>query len=149
MSANNYVKQLRSRSLEGIRKDDPQSAEALEVRYGLDDETDRGCALMAAAYIEARLETLLKAYFVDDHQVTRKVLNGPVGSISSRTRMAYCLGLISFDLHEAILLISEIRNKFAHNHQALNFENPPIKSLATNFSYRRMFRPMCRPVVCS
>ncbi len=38
-------------------------------RRTLTPETDRGCALMAAAYLDAELETLLRKYFVANRNV--------------------------------------------------------------------------------
>jgi hypothetical protein len=75
--------------------DEPDFDAAAEFRSTLTDETDRGCALMAAAYLDDRLAELLKAYFVDDLPVAKKVLDleRPLGTFSARIDVAYLLGL--------------------------------------------------------
>ncbi|BCK33297.1 hypothetical protein VCSRO96_3117 [Vibrio cholerae] len=68
----------------------------LEFRKTLNSETDRGCALMAAAYIDEKLGELLKAYLVDDPKIIERMFdfNGPFGTFSSRIDSTYSLGLL-------------------------------------------------------
>lgn len=64
---------------------------------GLDGETDRGCALMAAEYLSNQLGELLRAYFVDDAEACDSVLEGgnaTLSTFSARIDLAYLLGLV-------------------------------------------------------
>jgi hypothetical protein len=49
--------------------------EVFAFRSSLNQETDRGCALMAAAYLDTELEWLLKGHFVADSKVVNNLLN--------------------------------------------------------------------------
>jgi DNA-binding MltR family transcriptional regulator len=94
----------------------PDFDSALEFRTTLNPETDRGCALMAAAYLDERLGEFMKGYFVDDSKVADDLLeqSRPLGTFSSRIDMAYALGLISEEEHRGLHPIRRIRNDFGH-----------------------------------
>jgi hypothetical protein len=103
---------------------------AFQFRELLDGESDRGCGLAAAAYLDSELARLLRGYLVDDKKVLDGLFDasGALSSFSSRIDLAYLLGLIppiaARDLH----LIRKIRNEFAHIPGNLTFEYPSIAS---------------------
>ncbi|KXI28120.1 MltR family transcriptional regulator [Paraglaciecola hydrolytica] len=101
-----------------------------QFRQTLVDESDRGCALMAAAYLDERLADLLKAYLVDDRSVVGQMFdfNGPFGTFSSRIDSAYTLGLLPRNVRADIQLVRKIRNDFAHVSKPITFEDQPIIS---------------------
>jgi DNA-binding MltR family transcriptional regulator len=82
----------------------------------LDRETDRGCALLAAAFLDDVLDVMLRAAFVDVGDAVSKILGTgrPLESFGARTHLAYCIGLLGNDVYADINLIREIRNDFAH-----------------------------------
>ena len=73
--------------------------EVMEFRSSLTPETDRGCALMAAAFLDSELELLLRAFVVKNKKVEDEMFgqSKPIGAFSSRIDLAYLLGLISAD----------------------------------------------------
>ena len=99
-------------------------------RATLDEETDRGCALMAAAFLDTELSSLLKRRFVDDPRPVADLLrsSGPLGTFSSRIDLAYLLGLIGARVKRDLHLIRKIRNDFAHVHEPLSFESTNIRN---------------------
>jgi hypothetical protein len=99
-----------------------------KFRESLTPETDRGCALMAAAFLDERLMDLLKANLVNDDRMSQKVFDssGPLGSFSSRIDMAYLMGLIPKNALRDLHLLRKIRNNFAHVSDKLTFETPEI-----------------------
>jgi DNA-binding MltR family transcriptional regulator len=102
---------------------------AMEFRGSLSDETDRGCALMAAEYISNQLGELLRAYFVDDEKACNSALDDPNGSLSAlsaRIEFAYLLGLIGPIARPELDLIRKIRNDFAHAYKPLLFTETKI-----------------------
>lgn len=101
-----------------------------EFRKTLNSETDRGCALMAAAYIDEKLGELLKSYLVDDPKIIKRMFdfNGPFGTFSSRIDSTYSLGLLPGNVHKDIHLLRKIRNDFAHVSSPLTFDDEPISS---------------------
>ena len=99
--------------------------EVCEFRFSLNAETDRGCALMVAAFLDSKLEQLLAARFVDDPKVIAAHLSqsGPLATFSSRIDAAYLLGLIGKNVRRDLHLIRKIRNDFGHTHEAIQFSD--------------------------
>lgn len=105
-------------------------ADVLEFRVSLLDETDRGCALMVASFLDFKLEQLLIARLVDDSKMVSELLahSGPLGTFSSRIDMAFALGLIGANVRRDLNLIRKIRNEFGHSHRPLMFSDDAISS---------------------
>ncbi len=102
--------------------------ELLSFHARLDEETDRGCALLAASHIEARLESLLQAVLVEDKNLLSGMLTGnrPLATLSAKADLAYLMGLISKPTHRDINLIRRIRNEFAHSIDPIDFTTSVI-----------------------
>jgi DNA-binding MltR family transcriptional regulator len=81
-------------------------------------ETDRGVALLAAAFLDDVLDVMLRTFFVDDPEAVNKLVGSgrPLESFGSRTHLAFCVGLLGRDIYHDINLVREIRNDFAHRH---------------------------------
>jgi len=101
---------------------------AFRFRHSLSPETDRGCALMAAAHLDDRLLTLLRGYFTNDAQLSNELLDQsrPLGSFSARIDMACALGLISAGTRKELHIVRKIRNEFGHKSEPLLFTSPGI-----------------------
>lgn len=99
-----------------------------QFRESLTPETDRGCALMAAAFLDERLVDLIQSNLVNDERMSKKVFesSGPLGSFSSRIDIAYLMGLIPMNAVRDLHLLRKIRNDFAHVSDKLTFETPEI-----------------------
>jgi len=104
--------------------------EVLQFRQSLSEETDRGCALMAAAYLDSELEKLLSKHFVDNENIKKEMFghSRPLGSFSSRIDMAYLLGLIGPKAHRDLHLIRKVRNEFGHVPTPISFDDPALAS---------------------
>ncbi len=66
-------------------------------RKSLTSESDRGCALFAAAYLDVSLSDLLYVSLVGNKNIEKDLFEGtaPLSTFSSRIKLAYYLGLIS------------------------------------------------------
>ena len=113
----------------------PNVEEMVAFRKSIIFETDRGCALMSAACIDNFLGNLLRAHLIDDTTVVPKLFMqyGPLSTFSSRTDLAYVLGLIDAETRREINLVRKIRNEFAHRHEPISFELPAIKDQCRQF----------------
>ncbi len=132
-------------------KDFPQHLrEVGEFHESLKHETDRGCALMIASFIDSKLEDLLRAMFVNTPKLADGFFgkSGPLGTFSARIDMSYLLGFIGPKIHRDLHLIRKIRNIFGHDYNLLSFNNDRISnrclelyhhSLETNESQRNIF----------
>lgn len=101
----------------------------------LQQETDRGLPLVAAALIDEKLSETLEMFFTNNRS-SKKLLtdsNAPLGTFSARIEMSLALGLIDEDEYSEAQLVRKIRNKFAHEKHGLNFSSQPIVDLCNNF----------------
>lgn len=106
-----------------------------DFRMLLMNESDRACALMAAAFLDDQLKELLSANFVDDKSVRNRLLDqrGPLATFSSRIDMAYALGLIGKKALYDLNILRKIRNEFAHTAAPLSFEDVKISTWCSQF----------------
>jgi DNA-binding MltR family transcriptional regulator len=125
----------------------PRLDEVMEFRLSLNAETDRGCALMAAAYLDAELESLLRVHFVQNKTVADDLLgqNRPLGTFSSRIDLAYALGLIPTTSFRDLHLIRKIRNDFAHKAAPLSFEYDPMAARCRELCHAEVLGKAARP----
>jgi hypothetical protein len=88
-------------------------------------ESDRGVAVVGAAYLDENLAVLLGSFLIHDEQRVGELLGAgqfaPLGTFSARTKAAYCLGLISKNEYEDLNTIRGIRNDFAHQRKDVSF----------------------------
>jgi DNA-binding MltR family transcriptional regulator len=113
---------------------------SFSFRRALTSESDRGCALFAAAYLDVNLSDLLYVTFVEDKSIEKELFDGtaPLSSFSSRIRLTYYLGLISLQCKRDLDTIRSIRNDFAHDPEIISFSTQSIRDRCKNlsFSYR-------------
>jgi DNA-binding MltR family transcriptional regulator len=90
------------------------------------EESDRGCVLVGAAILEKRLEDIFRHVF-DHNGIARKFqdalfdANGPLGTFSSKIKLAYSLGLIARTTYKDLDTVRRIRNDFAHSIHKVDF----------------------------
>ncbi|WP_439893221.1 hypothetical protein ACS7SF_25360 (plasmid) [Ralstonia sp. 25C] len=107
-------------------------AEFWNFRELMATESDRGCGLMGASYVDNRLEELLKKRLRLNSDLKARMFDysGPLGSFSARINMAYAIGLLPGNLRTELHVIRDIRNVFAHSAAHLTFDTPEIAKLA-------------------
>jgi DNA-binding MltR family transcriptional regulator len=136
------IKQLPKESQERVLK-------VFEFRRSLSEETDRGCVLMAAAFLDDRLRVLIQSFLIQDAKVQKQVfdMNGALGAFSSRIDFAFLLGLIPQAAHGDLHLLRKIRNEFAHNSAPIKLVDEPIKSICANLKLHTLsakYRPRAK-----
>ncbi|WP_157980926.1 MltR family transcriptional regulator [Aliidiomarina shirensis] len=114
-----------------------RSQEVLAFRKALTKETDRGCALFATSYLDKALSDLLYCALAHDKKIKNDLFEGnaPLASFSSRIKLAFYLGKISKIERRDLDLLRKIRNEFAHNADAIDFEVEKIKSQCGELSF--------------
>jgi len=134
LDAKKYVELLNQRAKGVFKKigiDIPNIPhEIIELRKLLGEESDRGCVLSAAAYLENELGKLLKNVLVQDEKLYKALFEGygPLASFSARIDLAYGLGLIPPNERRDLHLIRKIRNTFAHRTGEVTFDDHDISS---------------------
>lgn len=113
-------------------------------------ESDRGCALVGAAYLDEEITRLLRVRMVAHNGNIAALLDQgrPLSAFSAKIRTAYAMGLIPDDVFHDINIIRAIRNKFAHLHGPLSFNDASIsdqcKALRLAFASKKESTPRSR-----
>lgn len=93
------------------------------------DLDDRGLVLTLAAFAEDSLAELLMAY-MHDNTATKKLVGGydaPLGTLSSRIRACYALGLVTKGQYHDLEHLRSVRNMFSHTWEAISFDDDAVK----------------------
>lgn len=99
---------------------------------GFWNETDRACAILGAAYLDAALESLFRRCLIS---LKDELLEfpGPLSSFSSRICVAYSLSWIDTALYDDLNVIRGIRNDFAHSFDhELSFNDQSVADRCRN-----------------
>lgn len=109
----------------------------IAFRRAIAHESDRGCALFAAAYLDKALSDILSLSLVSDKKVQEHLFQGnaPLASFSSRIKLAFYMGLISKGCQSDLDAIRAIRNHFAHHAEVATFEDQSICDKCKNLHY--------------
>lgn len=104
------------------------SDESKALYEALNGASPLACALIAGAFVEKALTSLLSKSFVKC-ETASGILgnNGFLGEFSRCADMAYCLGLISKGMLANVKTIGMIRNRFAHSHQLIDFDDQEVR----------------------
>jgi predicted RNase H-like HicB family nuclease len=101
--------------------------EGVDFFLTLARESDRGCALVAAAFLEDRLGILLSRAMVSDRAAADLLEDrGPLGTFSSRIDAAYGFGLIGPHTRSDLHIVRRIRNDFAHELSVKGFDQESV-----------------------
>jgi hypothetical protein len=113
----------------------PHLKEFSEFLGEFNQETERGAALAAAAFLDDILERVLAAVLIpnDSGYDLTSGFNAPLGTLSARIAACHAMGLISEAEFKECQLIRRIRNEFAHKVK-MSFEVDRVKSLCANLS---------------
>jgi|SRR5918996_2235403 hypothetical protein len=123
-----------SASAEGetlIRTIPPEVRAHFEMWGEILSETDRGAAILGAAYLDARLKDAIRIRFCNRGGTASDLLkpNGYLGQYSAKCQIAYCLGLYGKTTFSNLNIIGQIRNTFAHSKDVLRFTDHTIAKL--------------------
>ncbi|MFJ3059028.1 hypothetical protein [Herbaspirillum sp. NPDC087042] len=131
----NHFDEILAQLPEGAKRESMR--DIINFRTSLSKETDRGAALMAAAFLDERLMCLLRNRLVNDKKMSKVMFdfNGPLGTFSSRINFCYLLGLLPKNVHRELHIVRSIRNKFAHRADFMDFEDPSTKSLCNSLIF--------------
>lgn len=105
-----------------------------EIISGLKTLNPQTTAIMAAAYLEHALEMLIRAKFHplpkrdDNERLFNMGPGGVLGTFSAKIKIAYAAGMIRQEIYEALLLINDTRNVFAHSLHLVDFEHELVAS---------------------
>lgn len=119
----------RGDALRKLIRDVPPPADVKLILDGLDSETDRAAALVAAALLETALERLIRhSLKKKDKELNNQLFQqrGPLGDFYSKITVASAFGVISENLATELTIVRNVRNVFAHATANLSFSTSEI-----------------------
>jgi len=116
-----------------------QDIDLNEFSEHMNSESDRACAILGAALLDAKLEELFKRKLRRFQNDLLKSMC-PLGTFSSRIRLARAIDWISEDVQCDLDTIRGIRNDFAHSFDyKLSFANQSIAARCKNLRTAQAF----------
>ena len=123
----------------GIDTDSAPLTEAVQSMIdGFNEESDRGAALIAAAYFDNTLQEMLRARFDCVPGKPNKLIAslfesmGPMATFSGKIKLSFVFDLIDPELFADLEKVRKLRNEFAHELNARNFSDGSVKSLVNS-----------------
>jgi mannitol operon repressor len=108
----------------------PHLKDFSEFLTEFNNETERGAALAAAAFLDDLLGRVIFNFLIpnDSGRALLDGFNAPFGTLSSRIAACHAMGLISDTEFRESEIVRKVRNEFAHKVK-MSFENDRVKSL--------------------
>ena len=102
---------------------------AYDYQTALAEESDRAAAILAAAYFEDRLRAAIMTRFValnrrDEAEIFKPY--GPLSTFKAKVDIAFALGLYDRKTRKDLHTVGEIRNKFAHSPEPMEFDHEKV-----------------------
>jgi hypothetical protein len=102
----------------------------------IERQTHRGAALVASAFIEAKLKRTISRRLdpTPDVELEGRAFshNGPLNTFSQKILMGYMLQIYPSRIWNLLDGIRDLRNDFAHSTEILDFETPTIRDRCDN-----------------
>lgn len=107
----------------------------------LSNSGDRAAAIVGEAILDHSLSVLLSSYFVSNKQEANSLLDqpGPLSSLQAKSRLAYCLGLVTQGQLDDLKAINIIRNHFAHRLHGASFRDSSAQKVVRQLERYKTF----------
>jgi DNA-binding MltR family transcriptional regulator len=112
------------------------------------NQADRGTALLASAWVDDTLATLVKSELLPDKEIVEDTFrpDGALGTFASRIKIAYLMGLIDKSTKSDLDLIRRIRNEFAHVREDIRFTSQTVKARCRELQVARAYERAAGPI---
>lgn len=113
-----------------------------EIEAFYDALRDRDRAIVLSAIAENHLTSLLKLLMRrHEKEISAQLFNpsGPLGPFGTKIRVAYMLRIIPPQVYKDLILVSRIRNKFAHDLSVKSFDDQKITDWVKSMHHYKMF----------
>jgi hypothetical protein len=104
-------------------------------------ESDRGCVLVAAAFLDEALELLLRSRMSSDPRIVKTSMKplftgiGPLKSFWAKTELCRALGVIPEPEYSDLMRIRDLRNHFAHSYVTASFDDPEAVKIVSDLRH--------------
>lgn len=116
-----------------------------EAKAFYDISSDRAIAIILSAIVENHLTILLRLIMRrDDERVADELFrpSGPLGPFGTKIRLAYLLRVVAPETYKDLLVISKIRNAFAHDMRITSFDDQKIADQIKNMHIYAVVKKM-------
>lgn len=116
-------------SLRDLSNVDDLDPHIQDMLHELDNQSDRGAALIATAMVDVALARLMRCriiHYKDVSEIVFKREGAPLSTFSSRIKVARAFGVIGQLTEEHLETVRRIRNQFAHSPLKIDFTNKLI-----------------------
>jgi hypothetical protein len=113
-----------------------------EIEAFYDALRDRDRAIVLSAIAENHLTSLLQLLMLrHEKEISGQLFNpsGPLGPFGTKIRVAYMLRIIPPEVYKDLILVSKIRNKFAHDLSVKSFDDQKITDWVKSMHHYKMF----------
>jgi hypothetical protein len=112
----------------------PKDQNELDAYYLADPAHPRAAGVMWAAIVERRVDKLFEIGLRPDKAVHNELFlpTGALGNYAVKVKLAYLLGWIAEDIYADLIILSRIRNRFAHAIDAKDFTDQRISAWLKN-----------------
>jgi DNA-binding MltR family transcriptional regulator len=125
---------------DGKSLDEKLTKDEIEAFYEALRDRDRAIVLSAIA--ENHLTSLLQLLMRRNEKVISQQLfnpSGPPGPFGTKIRVAYMLRILPPEIHKDLIIVSKIRNKFAHDLSIKSFGDQQITDWVKSMYHYKMF----------
>jgi DNA-binding MltR family transcriptional regulator len=107
-------------------------------------DSHRAVAVVWPAIVENRLTDALRACMRPDESVSKELFRpeGALGTFGQKIKLGYMLGLYEKDLKDDLVLLTKIRNAFAHKVDITDFEISPIRDYLDQMTTLKVHRKL-------
>lgn len=105
------------------------------------EESDRGCVLVAAAFLDEALELLLRSKMSKDPSIVKASIEplftgiGPLKSFWAKTELCRVFRLIPEYEYADLTRIRSLRNLFAHSYVDATFSDPAVVEITSELRH--------------
>jgi hypothetical protein len=114
----------------------------------VDKQTDRGAAIVGAAYVDLVLREAITARLIDNTALMNTLFEnrGPLQDFGARIQVAFALGVYGTRAYKDLCIIKDVRNAFAHSAEAMDFDHADVQRLCDGLWFPRKIRIETRPM---
>jgi DNA-binding MltR family transcriptional regulator len=125
---------------DGKPLDEKLTKDEIEAFYQALRDRDRAIVLSAIAenHLTSLLQLLMRR---NEKDISRQLFNptGPLGPFGTKIRVAYMLRILPPEIHKDLMIVSKIRNKFAHDLSIKSFDDQQITDWVKSMYHYKIF----------
>jgi hypothetical protein len=94
----------------------------------IEKQTDRGAAIVGAAYIDLVVREAITARLSDLPDILELLFEnrGPLQDFGARIQLALALGIYGRRVYDDLCIVKDVRNAFAHSAEVMDFDHAGV-----------------------